>query len=109
MSDMIFKRVRRWEIKRLLVNLTKDRLVGSKENREIRAYYEHVTEIDYVTQSKYTQELINRMILHIHWYMDEKMSGRFVIFRKIQSYTSLQGINLEDISVHKMRTSGGWR
>ncbi|KAL1532349.1 hypothetical protein AAHA92_32373 [Salvia divinorum] len=42
--------VRRWKIKMLLVNLTKDRLVSGTENGGIRACYEQEAEIDYVTQ-----------------------------------------------------------
>ncbi|KAL1552604.1 hypothetical protein AAHA92_13381 [Salvia divinorum] len=100
MSGTIFKRVRRWKIKRLLVNLTKDRLVAKTENGEIRACYEHETEIDYVKQTKYSQELINRLVLPIHYdvktsfnhpllctkfirHLDEKRSGRFVRFIQI--------------------------
>ncbi|XP_042031565.1 uncharacterized protein LOC121778302 [Salvia splendens] len=53
-SAMIYKRVRRWKIKLLLVNLTKDRLVFGIDNGGIRACYQQEVEIDYVTQTKCT-------------------------------------------------------
>ncbi|XP_057799237.1 uncharacterized protein LOC131015055 isoform X2 [Salvia miltiorrhiza] len=70
MSGTIFKRDRRWKIKRSLVSLTKDRLAARTKNGEIpiRACCEQETEIDHVTQTKYTQELINRtVVLPIHY------------------------------------------
>ncbi|KAL1552603.1 hypothetical protein AAHA92_13380 [Salvia divinorum] len=60
-------RIRRWKIKRLLVNSTKHRLVARTENREMGSCYEQETEIDYVTQTNYTQELIKIMVLPIHY------------------------------------------